>query len=53
MGLFARPLGHQHGTGVQGQGIEGAVPVQMQAVPGDQLPGHEHEDFVYVLGLLG
>lgn len=53
VGLFTRPLGHKNWTGVQGEVILGTLSVQVEAVAGNQLSGHEHEDFIDVLGLFG
>lgn len=53
LALFARRLGQENWAGVQGEAVRGALPTQVRAVACDQLPGHEHEDLVDVLGLLG
>lgn len=49
VGLFTWTLGHKNGAGVQGEAVQGTLPIEVQAVAGDQLLGHEHEDFFYVL----
>lgn len=53
VGLLTGRLGCENWAGIQGQAVQATVPIQVQTVAGDQLPGHEHEDFLYVLGLLG
>lgn len=52
VGLLLRPLGRENRPGIQGQVIQSALAKQVQAVAGDQLPGHQHKDLVYVLRLL-
>ena len=51
--LLPRSWGHEDRSGLQREAARGALPVQGQAVAGHQLPGHQHEDLVDVLGLLG
>ena len=53
LALLPRPRGREDRTGLQGEAAQGALPIQGQAVAGHQLPGHQHEDLVDVLGLLG